>query len=429
MATKKKAKASSVSDHPLEYILALSQSQEAARNHAGAANFASSIERYQWESDKTVPPGTPLFDVLQSFKRHTDLPLDLSMHSLFFYLSTWLLQSKTVIECAGQTITPELWTIILAASGCGKTYSLDRLKKFAPVQANIMGIKSEAAFFDAMKTNEEMGRANAMLVDEVGQMIQQIEQIGSPLATLKESLLNAYGGSPITRATVKTGERTINDSTMTFLGLNVDETMMNILTPTSFLDGFCQRFTFVLAKRDPERHFKHFPRYDNAQIEAVTEAAWAKLTAIAPAERYVYTPEALAAYDAAFFEYAELIERDGVVNVSFFRRTLQRAHRLALLYHIILGKAATAEIDVEDVQWAMRLTEVHLVDAARIILAKSGGAGQVLHATANVASKLAERGQKLTRTTLAQNVRAVKNGDIPADALLAAYSNARGQGA
>jgi len=426
MAMKSK-KASEVSKYPLEFILALSNSKEAARNFAGAANLDKTIEKYQWPGDKCVPPGTPLYDVLESFRRHTDLPLDLSMHSLFFYLSTWLLQCGSVIECGGQTITPEIWTIILAASGCGKTFSLDRLTKGAPVQANIIGVKSEAAFFEALLNNQNAGRANAMLVDEVGQMVGQMEQIGSPLAPLKEALLNAYGGQKIVRATVKTGERTVEKSTMTFLGLNVDETMLNVLSPTSMLDGFCQRFTFVFAKRDPERHFKHFPRYDNAQIEAVTVNAWTRLTAIEPQAVYTYTPEALTAYDRSFLEFAEQIEVDGVVNVSFFRRTMQRAHRLALLYHIILGKAAVPEIDAEDVQWAMRMTANHLIDAATIILAKSGGAASILSSVEGLAQRFADKGQKLTRKAVGQYVRAVKDGAIPSGVLLDAYNNAREQ--
>ena len=93
------------------YLAALAANEIAAKNHAGAANVVSAFEKKNWEGDKVVPPGTPLFDLLEAFKRHTDLPLCLSMHSFLFYLSTWLLDQKVTVFCDGQTITPELWTI------------------------------------------------------------------------------------------------------------------------------------------------------------------------------------------------------------------------------------------------------------------------------------------------------------------------------
>jgi hypothetical protein len=403
------------------YLAALAANSVAARNHAGAANAVSSFEKKKWEGDMVVPPGTPLFDLLEAFKRHTDLPLCLSMHSFLFYLSTWLLDQETTVYCEGQTLTPELWTIVLAPSGCGKTYSLDRIRTTAPTQATIQGVKSGAAFFDALLSNEQQGRVNAMLVDEVGQLIQQIEQKGSPLADLKGYLLDAYGGNSITHNTVKGGERIVNDTTMTFLGLNVDETMWGILSPTSFLDGFCQRFAFVIAERDSERHFTDFPRYNNEQIEAVVAKAWSELTAIQPLKQYTYSPQATAEYDKKFREFGLDIERDGVVNVSFFRRLLQRAHKLALLYHIILGKAAIAEIDAVDVAWAMRLTEWHLRDISKAILAKAGKAGVVLRDVQAMAAKRAAEGRTLTARDLQQRgpqlVRA--SSDVARNALAA----------
>lgn len=409
----------------LGYMAALAANKVAAKNHAGAVNAVSSFEKKKWEGDSVVPPGTPLFDLLEAFKRHTDLPLCLSMHSFLFYLSTWLLDQKTTVYCEGQTLTPEIWTIVLAPSGCGKTYSLDRIQPYAPTQATIKGIKSGAAFFDAMLSNEQQGRTHAMLVDEVGQLIQQIEQKGSPLADLKGYLLDAYGGSSITHTTIKNGERIVNDTTMTFLGLNVDETMWGILSPTSFLDGFCQRFAFVLAERDAERHFTDFPRYNNEQIEAVVAKAWATLTATQPLNQYTYSAEAIAAYDQKFREFGLDIERDGVVNVSFFRRLLQRAHKLALLYHIILGKAATPEIDVVDVAWAMRLTEWHLRDISKAILAKAGKAGQALQAVQALARLGGAGGKAITARDVQQRgPQLVRGSSANAKNALAAVENA-----
>lgn len=419
--------ATSVDQVPHEFLAALASCKEVARNFAGAINANDSFENKKWEGDKVVPPGTPLYSLLEAFKRYTDLPLSLSMHSFFFYLSTWLLQQKTTIYCEGQTLTPELWTIVLAPSGCGKTYSLDRIRAHAPTQATIQGVKSGAAFFDALLNNEQKGQPNAMLVDEVGQLIQQMEQKGSPLADLRGYLLEAYGGNSIKHTTVKNGERAVSDTTMSFLGLNVDETMWSILTPTSFLDGFCQRFAFVIAERDSDRHFTDFPRYNNEQIESVVAGAWATLTATSPLKSYVYSPEATAEYDRKFREFGLDIERDGVVNVSFFRRLMQRAHKLALLYHIILGKSAIPQIDEIDVAWAMRLTEWHLRDISKAILAKSGKAADVLVSLRTLEAKAKADGRQLTARNVQQCGPALVRGNSQLSKnALAAFNNTQG---
>ena len=419
--------ATSVDQVPHEYLAALAANRVAARNFAGAVNAESSFEKKKWEGDMVVPPGTPLFKLLESFKTHTDLPLSLSMHSFFFYLSTWLLKHKSTVYCEGQTLTPELWTIVLAPSGCGKTYSLDRIRAHAPTQATIQGIRSGAAFFDALLSNEQKGLPNAMLVDEVGQLVQQIEQKGSPLVDLKGYLLEAYGGNSITHTTVKNGERVVNDTTMSFLGLNVDETMWNILTPTSFLDGFCQRFAFVIAERDTERHFTDFPRYNNEQIEQVVAAAWTTLTATSPLKEYKYSPEAIAEYDRKFKVFGLDIERDGVVNVSFFRRLMQRAHKLALLYHIILGKSANPEIDEIDVAWAMRLTEWHLRDISTAILTKSGNTADILKGIQTLVAKTKAEGKTLTARDVQQRGPTPLRKTIQRSTnALTAYTNSQG---
>jgi hypothetical protein len=91
-----------------------------------------------------------------------------------------------------------------------------------------------------------------------------------------------------------------------------------------------------------------------------------------------------------------------VVNVSFFRRLMQRAHKLALLYHIILGKSAIPQIDEIDVAWSMRLTEWHLRDISTAILTKSGNAADMLRGIQALAAKSKAEGKSLSTRDVQQ---------------------------
>lgn len=432
----KSADVTSVDKDAMSYILTLVRNQEAAKNVAGALNAISQNhggrELKKEIVDAIIPPASPLHDITKAFRKYTDLPLELPVHSFLFYLSSWLLNNNVKVrvpsiqaEGGGQIVSPEIWTICLAPSGAGKTYSSDRIRKHAPISPTIEGIKSGAAFFDVLQKNEQNGDVNAMFVDEVGQMIKQIETVGSPLATLKEYLLNAYGGTQITYTTKGKGDQKVSRTNLSFYGCNVTETFFDALSKESFLDGFCQRYAFVIAESDEDRHFTEFPAYNNIKIEEQAKKAWDRITEIPLHDEYVYSTDAVIAYNTHFKELGLMIEQKGVVNVSFFRRLLQRAHKLALLYHIILGKNAQQEIDVIDVEWAMRLTESHLIDVTQAILYKSGSAKDALLKVAQIEEEMKSQNKKLVASTLTQKMRVVKDGAIDPKSLLLAHKNAR----
>ena len=87
-----KEKDGSYSLHPdTNFIRYVAQSKEAAANFAGALILEKKLAELNWRGDVAIPPGTPPHKILESFKRYTDLPLDLSWHSFLFYLSSYFL--------------------------------------------------------------------------------------------------------------------------------------------------------------------------------------------------------------------------------------------------------------------------------------------------------------------------------------------------
>lgn len=408
-------------EHDTAFIRFLAEQKNAAHNYAGAINIDKKLGSLNWRGDAAIPPGSPPHDILEAFRFHTDLPLDLAWHSFLFFLSTHCLAKGVTIECDGQTITPELWTVVLAPSGSGKSYSLSRIKKGAPVAATIEGIASGAKLIEQMQENELQGLPNAMLVDEFGQMLKSLETDGSPLSDAKQYFLLAYDGDKIERNTLKKST-VVEDSHMSMLGLNVDETFIKILSPESLLDGFAQRFAYALAERDEERHFSDYPRYNNAQIEAVVVQAWAKLLAVPLHETYVYSVEALDAYDNEFRNMGRIIDEGKQINVSFFRRLMQRTHKLALMMHLILGDSSNI-ISKTDVLWAMRQTRLHIADAARLIAMKSPNTNKIMESVEGLAERLAVKGQKLTARAINQHVHAARHNPELCQDALEAYNN------
>lgn len=399
----------------------VAENKIAAANYAGALTLEKKLESLNWRGDIAIPPGTPPHNILESFKRYTDLPLDLSWHAFLFYLSSYFLGKKVIVRVGKQTLKPAIKTVVLAPSACGKTYSLNRIEVGAPVLPSIQGIASGAKLIENMRENEAAGLPNAMLVDEFGQMLKKMEAANSPMADVKEYLLLAHDGKRISRKTLKY-EVVVEDSTMSFFGLNVDETFIKILSPESLLDGFAQRFTYVLCERDKDRNFRDFPRYENEEIEAVVEAAWCAILKIKLHAEYAYTPDALVTFDRHFSEIGGVIEEGNSIPISFYRRLMQNSHNLALCYHIILGKE-DANIDAVDVEWAMRQTRLHIADAAKLIASKSPKSNSALFSVRELDAKLSAAGKKLTPRAIQRSVQGFRGSIEVASELFAAYQN------
>lgn len=401
---------------------AIGAKENAASTYAAAMQVYSDLDNMKWRGDEFLPPGTPASIICDAFRRYTDQPLDISFHTFMCYLSVYLLEKGVIVECGGQkAITPEIWTIVLAPSGSGKTYASDRIVHGAPVLPNIGGIRSAAALFENMKNNEEKGAGNFYYADEVAQMWRSMEQDGNPMQDVKEMLLLSYGGAKLIRKTLKHGDQEVKKSKMSFLGLNVAETFIPVIKAESMLDGTGQRFGWCYSEKDPnpERHFREFPRFDDEKIDAECERAWAMVKAIELHEKYVYTPEAIKAYDDAFKELSYGAEDDGAISVSFYRRIMQRTHKLALLYHIILGDKS-AEINAVDVAWAIRLVKAHIADTARLIILKSPDAHKSLEQVKALEARLQSRGDVLSPRKIQQFIASAKDKEM-AHALFDAY--------
>lgn len=215
----------------------------------------------------------------------------------------------------------------------------------------------------------------------------------------------AYGNNKIERSTKKE-TITIEEPCIGILGLNTKESFFKALSAESLLDGFAQRFAFVLAERDPARSAKDFPIYDRKKIEKQVGAAFARITTVPLHAVYEIGNEATAAYKTAF---GMLFQEH--IPASFHRRIMFRSFRYALLYHILLEKPG-AVLDPADIGWGARLAALHL-DDVKTMLGRTplGDIEKLAKKAQAIKEKLSKEGKKVTPRHLQQGIRGVKSAE------------------
>ncbi len=313
-----------------------------------------------FKSFSVVPPESPLEKIIEVFDRETNIPLQIPLMSFFSLLSTHLVKHGTTLDVQGATIRPDIWTIVLANSGAGKTYAHSKLAKNAKavlgVEADFPAIAGAGAFVEELRNHN-----NSMwFYDEIAQFIGGMEVLGSPTNQCKEYLLKTYDGDKIERITKK-DSITIDNPQLTILGLNTIESFINKITDESFTDGFCQRFGFVLAKADPTRTLESYDWFNENIINLEVREAFEEIAQVSIHQKYVLSSDGFQCYRRGF---RQLLQFE--VSESFYRRLMYKSFKFALLFHIILGKDNNI-IDAEDQAWAMRMTRLHLNDLKQIL--------------------------------------------------------------
>ncbi len=360
-----------------------------------------------WRGLLAVPPGSPMDTVLGAFHAETDIPLEIPFFALLHLVSGRLLERRVKIKGRSVECYADLWTIVLAPSGAGKTLAHNVLAKASPVKSEFPEVASGARFIEALKTHN----FGLWFQDEIAQKLKQIENPGSPLADVKEYLLRAYGYDKIERSTKKE-TITIDEPCIGILGLNTPESFMKALSPESMVDGFAQRFAFVLADRDPARPMVDYPLYNLERLGEAAQKAFAQIEAVPLPEVFEVEDGA----ETAFRESFRLLCKDDIPE-SFFRRIMFRSFKYAALYHVLLGKSSPV-IDAADIGWGGRAAWLHLSDMKRIT--GQGSLKEVISLAdkaRSVKKRFQAKGVTLTARAIQQSMRGVKTAKEAAELL------------
>lgn len=355
-----------------------------------------------WRGLVATPPGSPLEVILNAFREKTNIPLEIPFFAFVHFVSGMLLQRGSVIKGTVGTLHPELWTIVLAPSGSGKTFAHNVIQECSPIKSEFPEPASGARFIQALSEQSPA----LWFQDEIAQKLKLIESPGSPLSECKEYLLRTYDNSKIERST-KQGTITVQTPILGILGLNTPASFKKALSAESLLDGFAQRFGFVWAEKDPNRRMVDFALYNRNHLVAACEKAFQKLPKVEDLHpAYHLTTEAETAFKTSF----GMLGHDQEDNESFFRRAMFRAFKYAVIYHLILGKTSDT-IDAEDIGWGARLSNLHLEDMVKVLSKDDAfnGFQDLVEKARKVKAKLEAEGKPVTARALQQGVRGVKN--------------------
>ncbi len=309
----------------------------------------------QWRGMLAVPPAGLASLIISEFRQKTNIPLEIPFFTLLSVISGLMLASGSVLETKMGEIKPDLWTVILASSGAGKTYSQKQVTSSVDL-SNVEfngNVVSSAAFVESL----ELRPRGLWIRDEFAQFLKSIESDGA-MAEMKDYMLRLYDNSKIERITKKE-EISIEEPALTILGLTVAETFGKYVSAESMLDGFAQRFSYVKADTDPDRNFKDYPLWTvNSKL---FEKGWENVISCIKDRYYVDENIIIPAFSASF----NALFNDKIPE-SFFRRIIWRSMKYAMIYHVLRCDNSD-HLTSEDFGWAARVISLHVQDAVWLI--------------------------------------------------------------
>lgn len=371
-----------------------------SQSYIKATTRARKRLKEQWRGMMAVPPGTLVEDMLNQFQKHTNIPLELPFFTLMHYVGGFLVTNGTTSEFQGKKIEADFWTIVLGKSGAGKTWTQKEIKN--AIGGEIPELNSSASSAARFLEELELKPKSLWIRDEFGQLLKAIEQDGSPMAQMKEYLLKAYDNEDVERST-KRDSISVKNPVLSILGFTATDSFTKMMSFESLVDGFAQRFGYVLSKPDPNRNWQDYP------VWSVDSKEWRTLwnqmiKGVLP--NYKVSADAEHAFKKCFTDMTEGAE----IDESFYRRVLWRSHKFALIYHILRGECANPIISAEDYGWAARIISMQLSDAAEV-LDMCGGSNlkKMLDQATAAVIKLKEQNKPITARNIIRSCNAIEN--------------------
>lgn len=307
--------------------------------------------------DDCIPRGSVLEAVDRYFWEYTDIPRELPFFYVMHYVLATLLQGGVQIHKGKQVILPDLWTIVVAGSGAGKTLSQKNLDK---------ALSGGISLFDDAKTSLQFltnlrdQRLALYIKDEFAQFLRSVsKELG--MQSVRDYLLRTYDNGNIEHTTTASRVK-VENSAISILGYTPTDTLQMHLTREMLLDGFAQRFSYCVAEKDDRPIVGD---YDFDELAPRVAPLWSKIISMPMHAVYKISPEARLVSNQVVGTIVTKAREDNI-NDSFSRRLAFTTYKYGLAYHILAGKANDV-IDADDLAQAAQIVALHLVSLRKIL--------------------------------------------------------------
>ena len=322
-----------------------------------AEAFQLDIDTASPTLDSCIPRGSLLEVVDRYFWEYTDIPRELPFFYVMHFIMGLLLQKGVEIHKGQQVILPDIWTVVVATSGTGKSLSQKQLDKALNAKINLF---NEAKTSLQFLTNLRDQRLSLYLRDEFAQFLKDVSKEPS-MQNVRDYLLRTYDNGNIEYTTTKSSVE-VKNSAISILGYTPTKTLKMHLTQEMLLDGFAQRFSYCVSEKDDRPIVGD---YDFDALSKRIAPLWNQLSSQPVHPVYTVTNEAR----GVFNHIARTIIGDARaidVEDSFSRRLAFTTYKYGLAYHFMAGKTAS-EIDGDDLVQGAKLVALHLRDLRKIL--------------------------------------------------------------
>lgn len=307
--------------------------------------------------DDCIPKNSILEAVDRYFWEYTDMPRELPFFYVMHYVLASLLQRGVEIHKGKQVILPDMWTVVVARSGSGKTLSQKQLD-----QAMAGGIRlfPDAKTSLQFLTNLRDHRLGLYIKDEFAQFLKDVTK-DSSMQNVRDYLLRTYDNANIEHTTTVSSV-SVEKSAISILGYTPTKTLKTYLTQEMLLDGFAQRFSFCVAEQDDRPIIGD---YDFDNLAEQVAPYWKRITQTPPHPVYKISKEARGVFNHVVGEIVTKAREDDIDD-SFSRRLAFTTYKYGLAYHILSGKTDDV-IGPEDLAQGAKLVALHLLNLRKVL--------------------------------------------------------------
>lgn len=322
--------------------------------------YLGDVANEKWPTLNDCIPLDSILDVVDDyFLKHTDIPRELPFFTVLHYITAMMMQEGVEIAPTKSIrMLPDLWTVVLAPSGGGKSQTQKAI-------AEALGGKVEL-FPDAQSSikfadNLQKHRLGLFLRDEFAQFLKSIKR-DKNMENVTDYLLRTYDNADVVYESMSS-KIVVKNSAISILGTTPIATITKYLTAEMMLDGFAQRFAFVVAEKDRSR--RRVALYDFDDLKPQIEPLWKKLREKPFHKVYYIDQVGKEVFNEAFNIVLDRADGEGI-DESFSRRLMWRCFKYGLAYHIITGKTDDT-LHTEDLIYGARLVAMSLRDLRKIM--------------------------------------------------------------